>query len=183
MMSTLTRSLATFAEKEPSNVIVFSEQQLVGYSCSQMFKVVSDVDNYHNFVPYCRRSVVTLRKPQMLCANLNVGFHPFLNLSYTSHVTMVEPHVITAVCKDVKMFDHLKTVWKFTPSEDNDPKACVVDFAVSFSFISASHSTFAKIFLDRIVRENVAAFLGRVQTIHGPASRLADRRSVIVKKS
>ena len=97
MMSTLTRSLATFAEKEPNNVIVFSEQQLVGYSCSQMFKVVSDVDNYHNFVPYCRRSVVTLRKPQMLCANLNVGFHPFLNLSYTSHVTMVEPHLMSSL--------------------------------------------------------------------------------------
>merc|ERR1712226_956266 len=145
-------------------------------SCSQMFQVVSDVDNYHNFVPYCRRSVVTLRKPNMLSANLNVGFQPFLNLSYTSHVTLVEPHLITAVNKDVKMFDHLRTVWKFNPPEDNDSKACVVDFAVSFSFISSSHSYFAKLFLDQIVRENVAAFIGRAQVLHGPASRAANNR-------
>ena len=163
------------------NVIVFSEKRVVGYSPEQMFKVVADVESYHKFIPYCRRSVVTLKKPNRLSANLNIGFQPLLNLSYTSHVTLIEPYLITAVCKDVKIFDHLKTVWKFNPIED-DPKACKIDFAVSFSFISSTHSMFARLFLDSVVRENVKAFIDRTQIRFGPPSREMKKESVLIRK-
>ena len=162
------------------NVVVFSEKRLVGYSMDKMFKVVSDVDKYHKFVPYCRKSVVTLKHPNRLSANLVVGFQPFFNLSYTSHVTMIQPHLITAVCRDVRIFDHLRTVWKFNPSPDNHPEACLIDFAVSFSFKSSSHSTISKLFLDSIVRDNVKAFIDRAQTKYGPPSRESKQKSVVV---
>ena len=68
-----------------SNVIVFSEKRVVGYSMDNMFRVVSDVDKYHKFVPHCRKSVVTLKQDNRLSANLVVGFQPFLNIAYTSH--------------------------------------------------------------------------------------------------
>ena len=176
------QSMASNSLKKEKNIIVFSEKRVVGYSPEQMFKVVADVENYHKFVPYCRRSVVTLRQPNRLSANLIVGFQPFFNLSYTSHVTLIEPFLITAVCKDVKIFDHLKTVWKFTPTKDGDPKACFLDFAVSFSFLSSSHSMVAKLFLDSIVRENVKAFLDRTEHECGPPSRKMIQKSVLVRK-
>jgi len=163
------------------NVIVFSEKRIVGYSSDQIFKIVSDVDSYYKFVPYCRRSVVTLKKPNRLSANLVVGFKPFLNLSYTSHVTLIEPYLITAVCEDVKMFDHLKTVWKFSPTDDNDPRACLLDFAVSFSFKSKTHSMVARLFLDSVVRENVKAFIDRTEMKFGPPSREMKKKSVLVR--
>jgi len=163
------------------NVIVFSEKRVVGYSPEQLYKVVADVESYHKFVPYCRRSVVTLKKPNRLSANLCVGFQPLLNLSYTSHVTLIEPHLITAVCKDVKIFDHLKTVWKFDPIKD-DPKACKIDFAVSFSFISSTHSMVSRLFLDSVVRQNVKAFIDRTQNKFGPPSGKMTKESVLVRK-
>eukprot|EP00090_Calanus_glacialis_P018339 TRINITY_DN28445_c0_g1_i1.p1 TRINITY_DN28445_c0_g1~~TRINITY_DN28445_c0_g1_i1.p1 ORF type:complete len:203 (-),score=56.12 TRINITY_DN28445_c0_g1_i1:111-719(-) len=176
------QGMASKSSAKDKNVIVFSEKRVVGYSPEQMFKVVADVESYHKFVPYCRRSVVTLKKPHRLSANLNVGFQPFLNLSYTSHVTLIEPYLITAVCKDVKIFDHLKTVWKFSPTKDNDPKACLIDFAVSFSFLSSSHSMVARLFLDSIVRENVKAFIDRTEQKCGPPSREMKQKSVLVRK-
>ena len=84
-----------------SKGIVFSQQKIVGYSCNQMFSVVSDVESYSQFIPYCRRSVVTLRGPNNLSANLMIGFKPLLNIKYTSHITMVEPYLVTAVCKGI----------------------------------------------------------------------------------
>jgi len=165
-----------------SNVVVFSEKRLIGYSCQQMFQVVSDVGSYHQFVPYCRRSVVTLKKSGHLSANLMVGFQPFFNLTYTSHVTTVSPNLVTAVCKDVRVFDHLHTVWKFIPTVDGDADACEVDFAVSFSFISSSHSYVARLFLDSVVRDNVRAFIDRAETLFGPPSREMTQKSVILRK-
>ena len=176
------QGMAINSATNDKNVIVFSEKRVVGYSAEQMFKVVADVENYHKFVPYCRRSVVTLKTPNRLSANLNVGFQPFLNLSYTSHVTLIEPYLVTAVCKDVKIFDHLKTVWKFSPTKENDPKACMIDFAVSFSFLSGSHSMVARLFLDSIVRENVKAFIDRTEHKFGPPSREMKKKSVLVRK-
>ena len=81
-----------------------------------MCGVVADVASYSQFVPYCRRSVVTIQKPKMLSANLVVGFPALITLSYTSHVTILSPNLVTAVCGDVKMFKHLKTVWKPAPT-------------------------------------------------------------------
>ena len=163
-------------------MVVFNEKHVVGYSCSNMFAVVSDVEHYHEFVPYCRRSVVTLRKPSMLSANLVVGFQPFLNLSYTSHVTLVEPNLVTAVCEDQTLFEHLKTVWKLNPTEDGDPKACVVDFAVSFAFQNPGHSYVARMFLDSIVREMVGAYIKRAEGVWGPPSKPHKRISLVVSR-
>jgi len=146
----------------------------------KMYKIVSDVEQYHKFIPYCRKSVVTLSHPSRLSANLVVGYQPFLNISYTSHVTLIPPFLVTAECKDVKLFEHLKTVWKFQPTKDNDREACLIDFAVSFAFKSSSHSTIAKLFLDSIVRQNVKAFVDRAETIYGPASRESKEKIGIV---
>lgn len=165
---------------EAKNVVVFSEKRIVGYSMDKMYKVVSDVDNYHKFVPYCRKSVVTLKQDNRLSANLVVGFQPFLNLSYTSHVTLIEPFLVTAICKDVKIFEHLRTVWKFNPTQSNDQNACLIDFAVSFAFKSRSHSTISKLFLDSIVRDNVKAFIDRAEAKYGPPSRESKQKSVVV---
>jgi len=148
--------------------IVFSQQKIVGYSCKQMFGVVSDVESYSQFIPYCRRSVITLRGPNNLSANLMIGFKPLLNIKYTSHITMVEPYLVTAVCKDMNIFDHLKVAWKFSPYPCDSSNSCLIDFAVSFSFKSTSHSFLSRMILDTIVQQNVNAFVSRAELMFGP---------------
>ena len=170
------------SSRENKNVIICSEKRIVGYSKEKMFSVVADVEKYHNFIPYCRKSTVTLKEDNRLSANLVVGFQPFFNISYTSHVTLVEPYLVTAVCRDVRIFDHLRTVWKFNPTKTDDPEACLIDFAVSFSFKSSSHSVVAKLFLDSIVKQNVAAFMDRAQAKYGPPSRESVQKSILVNK-
>jgi len=163
------------------DVTVYGERRLVGYTPEQMCGVVAGVEHYFEFVPYCRRSVVTMRQPGLLSANLVVGFPPLLHLPYTSLVTIIHPHLVTAVCRDVALFDHLKTVWKFNPVKEGS--GCEIDFAVSFSFLSSSHSTVARLFLDSLVRDNVRAFIDRAESLHGPPSRPSEVLSVVTRKS
>lgn len=164
-------------------VQLYSEQRLLGYSCEQMFNVVSEVERYHSFVPWCKKSLVTVRtKDQQLKADLIVGFPPLFGESYQSTVTLFEPYLVTAVCTDMTMFNHLRTVWKFRPIEDDkNSQKCQLDFAVSFAFRSSVHSYFSRLFFDEVIKKNVKAFLTEAESRYGRES-IPRQRPVVYAK-
>lgn len=161
---------------------LYSEQRLLGYSCEQMFAVVSEVERYHSFVPWCKKSLVKKRSNEQLKAELVVGFPP-IGESYTSTVTLVEPYLVTAVCNDLALFDHLKTVWKFRRVDD-DPRntqKCQLDFAVSFAFRNSAHAYASRLFFDEVIKKNVKAFLKQAELRYGRES-IPRQRPVVYAK-
>ena len=162
---------------------LYSEQRLLGYSSEQMFSVVSEVERYHSFVPWCKKSLVKKRTDEQLTADLVVGFPPMFGESYTSVVTLVEPYLVTAVCQDMKMFHHLKTVWRFRPVEDGKKgQKCQLDFAISFAFRNSSHAYFSRMFNDEVIKKNVNAFLKQAELRYGRESIPRQRPVVYAKK-
>ncbi|KAH6940165.1 hypothetical protein HPB50_025973 [Hyalomma asiaticum] len=166
------------------NTLHYSEKKLLGYSAEQMFEVVSRVEFYRDFVPWCTQSRVTARSPHALTAYMQVGFPPIVE-SYTSHVTLVRPTLVKSVCSDGRLFNHLETTWRFEPGLEDNPKTCTLDFKasggspaihlftfilVSFEFRSRLHSHLAHMFLDEVVRQMTRAFLNRAATLYGKQS-------------
>ena len=61
------------------------------YSPEQLFTVVADVDHYHEFVPWCQRSEVLVRRDmEYVEAELEVGFKLFVERCAGTRARMLQ---------------------------------------------------------------------------------------------
>ncbi|KAH8272804.1 hypothetical protein KR018_000471 [Drosophila ironensis] len=162
------RSYMTFNDLRNKNRL-YTKKELVGYSMQDMYDVVSDVSNYHRFVPYVKRSDVHSQGVNGFKADLIVGFPP-LNEAYTSLVTLKSPRLVRSECHDGRLFNYLLNEWRFSPGLKDIPDSCVLDFKVAFEFKSLLHSSLAHLFFDFICDQMESAFIQEVGRRSGPPS-------------
>ncbi|KAG2229295.1 dehydrase and lipid transport-domain-containing protein [Thamnidium elegans] len=157
----------------------YSERKLLNFSQNQLYNVVSNVDDYHNFIPFCTASKVYTNKLlgnniNVMTAELSVGFKLFEE-KYMSKVTCDKPRAVTAVAADAKLFNDMTTSWKFTPNvphaklnsvEAADHPTCWVDFNISFDFASPLHAQASTVFFDQVSKMMLQAFVDRCQTVY-----------------
>ncbi|XP_001120956.3 coenzyme Q-binding protein COQ10 homolog B, mitochondrial [Apis florea] len=144
----------------------YEGRKLIGFSMDQIYSVVADVQNYKEFVPFCKKSDVIFKSDDMLKANLVIGFPP-INESYTSIVTTMRPHLVKAECSDGRLFNHLNTLWLFSPGLKNNAQTCVIDFSLSFEFKSIIYSHLSNLFFNEIVRQMENAFIDEAKRRYG----------------
>ena len=63
------------------------------YSPEQVYNVVSDVDNYKVFLPWCHESKYLRKGPTNSIAKLSIGFPPLLE-TYTALVWSKPPYLL-----------------------------------------------------------------------------------------
>lgn len=141
------------------------EERIVPFSPSQLFSVVSDVDNYSHFVPWCTDSRVTARhntsdedsdNNNFLVADLSVGFR-LLSETYTSVVTIVPNRSVSVDVPNSALFDYLITDWTFD-AVANDPGRTALSFYVEFRFRNPLYRRVTDLFFEEVVKQMVSAF-------------------------
>ncbi|KAG9147115.1 hypothetical protein Leryth_005352 [Lithospermum erythrorhizon] len=162
------RGFLGVGDGDEGNVLskVYEEKRVLGYSPEQLFAVVSAVDMYEDFVPWCQRSTILRHFPDgSFDAELEIGFK-FLVESYVSHVEMKKPNFLKTTVSQSTLFDHLINIWQFNPGAV--PGTCNLYFLVDFKFQSPLYRQIANMFFKEVVSRLVGSFDERCRLIYGP---------------
>lgn len=138
-----------------------AETRTVPWSAEQLFDLVSDVDRYPEFLPWCVGARVRSRTETLMLADLTIGFGPFRE-SFTSRVTLDRPQRIEVTYQNGP-FRYLTNQWRFKPIAEG----CRVDFKVDFEFRSRVLQAAIGVVFAEAVRRMVSAFLRRATAVYG----------------
>jgi coenzyme Q-binding protein COQ10 len=138
-----------------------TETKILPYTQQQLFDVVSAIDKYPEFLPWCVGARIIERSETHAIADLIIGYK-FIREKFRSNVHFDAPHSI-AVHYVSGPLKNLSNKWQFI---DNGDATTTVNFFVSFEFSNPLLKQLVKIFFDEIIKRMVKAFEDRAAQVY-----------------
>lgn len=138
------------------------EKRVLPYSAAQMFALVSDIERYPDFLPWCLGAAITERTKDTVKADLIVGYKA-LKDQFTSFVTFEEPTSIR-VAYGGGALSHLRNEWGFEPLTST---SCEISFYVDFRLKSGLLNVMMEMFFHTAFLKMVDAFEKRAKVLYG----------------
>jgi coenzyme Q-binding protein COQ10 len=143
-----------------------AERRRLPYSPEQLFDLVADVERYPEFLPWCVGARVRERKPNLVVADLLIGYR-MVRERFTSRVVLDRPRRVDVSYTDGP-FRYLDNHWLFEPEADG---GCTLDFFVDFEFRSRMLQKIIEVLFNEAVRRMVGAFETRARNLYGEEAR------------
>ena len=141
-----------------------SESRIVPYPTELMYNIVSNVEKYPEFLPWCSGLRVLACERvggnDHLIAEMLVGFSG-LHERYISRVALDPAARTIDVTQLEGPFRHMDTHWRFTPEGDG----CKVDFSISFEFKNRLLAMVAGKAFERVMLKMTEAFESRARAL------------------
>ena len=129
-----------------------TERRFLPHTAEQLYDLVSDVEDYPDFLPWCIGLRVTGRDENVIRADMIVGFK-MLREKFTSRVTLTPKERIDVEYLDGP-FRYLENRWMFIEKEGG----CEIDFFIDFEFRSRLLRKVMEPLFHEAVRRMVRAF-------------------------
>ncbi|RZO36187.1 MAG: type II toxin-antitoxin system RatA family toxin [Rhodospirillaceae bacterium] len=129
-----------------------TERRFLPHTADQLYDLVSDVEDYPDFLPWCVGLRVTGRDKNVIRADMIVGFK-MLREKFTSRVTLTPKERIDVEYLDGP-FSYLENRWLFIEKEGG----CEIDFFIDFEFRSRLLRKVMEPLFHEAVRRMVRAF-------------------------
>ena len=139
-----------------------AEKRILPHTREQLFDLVSDIEKYPEFLPWCMATRVRQQTEDTSISDMGIGFKMFRE-KFTTKVVLRRPGRI-----DVSYFEgpfkYLNNHWIFEPHGNG---ACLIDFYVDFEFRSKIlQATIGAVF-NEAVRRMISAFEKRADKLYG----------------
>jgi ribosome-associated toxin RatA of RatAB toxin-antitoxin module len=146
---------------------------LIWYSARQMFDLVTDVDRYPQFLPWCDQSgVIETAGPiesATVTAMVGISFSGVRQSFTTRNVHSVDVQGLHQIALTLVKgpFSQLGGAWRFVPVGQAAQNACRVELQLNYDFDSATLATLVGPVFDKIASSLVDAFVKRAEQVYG----------------
>ena len=139
----------------------YEESRVINHTPVNLFNLVSDVNKYPEFLPWCKGARIKNIRDNVFDADLIIGFKIYKEI-YSSRIYL--DNVNNKILVEYKdgPFEHLENSWVFNKNNNG----CKVEFMVDFKFKSVFLQTIMETLFSEAVRRMVKAFENRANQLY-----------------
>lgn len=138
---------------------------LIWYSPAEMYALVTAVDQYPQFLPWCDHAQVLEHFEDGMKAEVGIAFSGIRQRFVTRNVHIEASSVGMQLVEGP--FSKLDGQWNFHPLGDGSQRACKVELSLNYGFSNATLGKLVGPVFDRIAASLVDAFVKRAQQVYG----------------
>jgi ribosome-associated toxin RatA of RatAB toxin-antitoxin module len=142
-----------------------SKSVLIWYSPQEMYVLVTDIDQYPQFLPWCDRARVIETDAAGMTAEIGIAFSGIRQTFTTRNEHIEGQQVLIKLVNGP--FSTLEGEWNFLPLGDGTQRACKVELTLTYSFANATLSKLVGPVFDKIAGSMVDAFVKRASQVYG----------------
>lgn len=181
-LSKASKSLKSLKSSSSSSSSLSSQKYTItkkfNFSQSLIYSLISRVDLYHEFIPYCTSSFITKKDPitnQPTIAGLRVGFQAF-DEEFTCNLECEKPNSVIAKSITHSLFYFLETEWKLASikSDSNNENCCIATLNLNYEFKSMLYNQVSSLFAKKVASLMTKAFEKRAFEVSNNNSKLLE---------
>ena len=138
---------------------------LIWYSPQEMYALVTDVDRYAQFLPWCDRARVVSSDDSGMLAEIGISFSGIRQTFTTRNEHLPGRSVSMKLVNGP--FSRLDGEWSFLPIGNDAERACRVELTLHYGFDNAALSKIVGPVFDKIASSMVDAFVKRAGQVYG----------------
>ena len=135
-----------------------------------MYALVTAVEDYPQFLPWCARAEVLARDDHGMTARLHLAYMGVRHAFTTRNLHVADESVVLQLIDGP--FSALEGTWRFVPlalpSGGDTPRACKIEFDLRYAFASAALEAVVSPVFDKVANTFVDSFVKRAEQVHGP---------------
>jgi ribosome-associated toxin RatA of RatAB toxin-antitoxin module len=139
---------------------------LLWYSAREMYELVTGVEDYPGFLPWCDRAEVLARDGGGMTARLHLAYAGLRHAFTTRNEHTPHEQVVMRLVDGP--FSALDGTWRFVPiGSQAGASACRIEFDLRYAFASSPLERVLSPVFDRVANTFVDSFVKRAEQIHG----------------
>lgn len=142
---------------------------LLWYSPAEMYRLVTDVARYPEFLPWCERTEVLEQREGGMTAKIHLAYAGVRHAFTTRNEHVQDSQVLVRLVDGP--FSELAGSWLFKPltrpGSSEAASACKIEFELRYAFSSRPLELVLSPVFDRVANTFVDSFVSRAEKVYG----------------
>ena len=138
---------------------------LLWYSAHEMYELVTAVDDYPKFLPWCEKAEIIATHEGGVTARIHLLYAGMRHAFTTRNQHVPDESVVIGLVDGP--FSKLDGTWKFRHVGASG-NACKIEFDMGYAFANAALEALVSPVFDRVANTFVDSFVKRAEQVYGP---------------